>query len=166
MLSEQEGYQKVEFLEVLPICSQWVHFITQSIYLSRCRLILEVWELLKSIYIFIHKCGAVTRIFQTPAFIFLMSVSWNCNKQTYGWSREGIDSDVLQLWNPMIRFYCHCREKDLLAQSWITRRRRMVISYCLIPAQSLISVLLWLNEQNLLATLRVFTDLNGNKILI
>lgn len=61
-------------------------------------------------------------------------------------------------------FYYHCREKDLLVRSWITRRKGMAISNCLIPTQSLISAPLWPNEQNLLATLRVFTDLNGNNI--
>jgi hypothetical protein len=39
-----------------------------------------------------------------PAFGFLMSVSWDCHKQTDGRSREAIDSGVLQLWNPMIGF--------------------------------------------------------------
>ena len=133
---------------LFPKYSVKFYFIIQSF--IGYRYILRVWELLKSRYIFLHKIGTVTKIFQSPA-LCLRRVSRNCHKQT----SEGAEKPVSQtFFNCEIQwfvFYCHSGERELN-----NTKKSDGLFKLLIPTLDLISVPLWPNAQNLLASLFTF----------
>jgi hypothetical protein len=91
------------------------------------RNILRACELLKSRYISLHKIGTVTKTSLSPAFC-LGRVSRNCHKQTSEGAEKPVSQTFFNCESQWFVFYCHSGGKDLLVESWITRRRVMGFS--------------------------------------
>jgi len=109
---------------LFPKYSLKFYFIIQSF--IGYHYILRVWELLRSRYIFLHKIGNVTKPFCLLHFVCVASLK-TATSRLRKEPRVNV-SDVLQLWDPVIRFFTTTVGKDLLVESWITRRRVMGFS--------------------------------------
>lgn len=128
------------------------YFIIQSFIGYRC--ILRVWELLKSRYIILHKIGNVTKIFLSPA-LCLCRVSRNSHKQTSEGAEKPMSQTFFNCEFQWFVFYCHSGER-LIGRELNNAKKSDGLFKLLIPTLDLISVPLWPNARNLLASLFAF----------